>query len=72
MGVGAPTSVDMLDVLTAWVEKGKAPGDLVQQLRETKPPFAVVSARPMCRYPAYPHYQGSEPAKAESFVCKMP
>jgi Tannase and feruloyl esterase len=72
MGVGAPTSVDMLDVLTGWVENGKAPGDLVQRLHETKPPFAVVAARPMCRYPAYPQYQGGEPAKAESFMCKTP
>ncbi len=72
MGVGAPSSVDMLDVLTGWVESGKAPRDLVQQLHEAKPPFAVVSARPMCRYPAYPHYRGSEPAKAESFTCTAP
>jgi feruloyl esterase len=72
MGVGAPTSVDMLDVLTGWVEKGKAPGDLVQQLHVTKPPFAVTAARPMCRWPAYPHYQGGDAAKAESFVCGGP
>jgi feruloyl esterase len=72
MGAGAPSSVDMLDVLTGWVERGKAPGDLVQQLYETKPPFAAVSARPMCRYPAYPHYRGGEPEKAESFMCKAP
>jgi feruloyl esterase len=72
MGAGAATSIDMLDVLAGWVEKGKAPGDLVQQQYETKPPFAVVSARPMCRWPAYPHYQGGDAAKAESFVCKTP
>jgi Tannase and feruloyl esterase len=72
VGAGAPTSVDMLDVLAGWVEKGKAPGDLVQRLHETKPPFAVVAARPMCRHPAYPHYQGGEPASAESFMCKAP
>lgn len=72
MGVGAPSSVDMLEVLTDWVERGKTPGDLVQQLHEAKPPFAVVSARPMCRYPAYPHYRGGELTKAESFMCKTP
>jgi feruloyl esterase len=72
MGAGAPSSVDMLDVLTGWVESGKAPGDLVQQLHETKPPFAVKSARPMCRYPAYPHYHGGEPDKAASFMCNAP
>jgi len=72
MGVGAPSSVDMLEVLTAWVGRDKAPGDLVQVAQETKPPFTTVSARPMCRYPAYPHYRAGDPAKAESFACKVP
>jgi feruloyl esterase len=72
MGVGSPSSVDLLDVLSEWVERGKAPGDLAQKLHETKPPFAVVSARPMCRYPAYPHYRGGELTRAESFMCKAP
>lgn len=72
MGVGAPSSVDLLDVLTAWVGKGTAPGDLVQVAQETKEPFAVTAARPMCRYPAYPHYNGGDAAKAESFTCKGP
>jgi feruloyl esterase len=72
MGVGAPSSVDLLEVLTAWVEQGRAPGELVQVKQETKPPFAVVAARPMCRYPAYPHYQGGDATKADSFTCKEP
>jgi feruloyl esterase len=72
MGAGAPSSVDMLDVLTTWIEQGKAPGDLVQVAQETKPPFTTLSARPMCRYPAYPHYRGGDTAKAESFTCTAP
>jgi Tannase and feruloyl esterase len=72
MGVGVPSSVDMLEVLTDWVEKRKVPGDLSQVRQETKPPFAVLAARPMCRYPAYLHYGGGDAAKAESFICKMP
>jgi tannase/feruloyl esterase len=72
MGVGSPSSVDLLDVLSEWVERDKAPGDLVQKLHEAKPPFAAVSARPMCRYPDYPHYRGGELTKAESFMCKAP
>jgi hypothetical protein len=72
MGAGAPSSVDMLEALTAWVEKGKPPGELVQANQETKPPFTVVAARPMCRYPAYPQYQGGDATKAESFQCKAP
>lgn len=72
MGVGAPAVVDLLDVLTQWSENGKSPGDLVLISQETKPPFAQLAARPMCRYPAYPHYQGGDATKAESFVCKTP
>jgi hypothetical protein len=70
IGVGAPSSVDLLEVLTDWSENGKAPGELVQVHQEPKPPFAQVAARPMCRYPAYPHYQGGDVTKAESFVCR--
>ena len=73
MGLGAPTSIDMLDVLVDWVENGKPPGDMVQVKLEPKPPFAVMMARPMCQYPAYPHYRGSgDPALAESFECRVP
>jgi len=72
MGVGAPSSVDLLEVLTSWVEKGQAPGDLVQVRQETKPPFATLAARPMCRYPAYPHYNGGAATRAESFACRSP
>jgi tannase/feruloyl esterase len=70
MGVGAPSSVDLLEVLTEWAENGKAPDVLVQVSQETKPPFAPLAARPMCRYPAYPHYQGGDVTKAESFICR--
>ena len=72
MGAGAPATVDLLEPLTEWVEKGKAPGEMVQVLQETKPPFTVTSARPLCRYPAYPHYQGGDAAKADSFQCETP
>jgi Tannase and feruloyl esterase len=69
MGMGAPSGVDMVEVLSDWVERGKAPGNLVQAAHEPKPPFAVIAARPMCRYPAYPRYRGGDSSKAESFEC---
>jgi feruloyl esterase len=72
MGVGAPSSVDLLEVLTEWTENSKTPGELVQVSQETTPPFAQLAARPMCRYAAYPHYQGGDVTRAESFVCKGP
>ena len=69
MGIGAPSSVDMVEVLSDWVERGKAPGDLVQATYLLQPPFPVAMARPMCRYPAYPRYRGGDASKAESFEC---
>ncbi len=69
VGIGAPASVDMLGIVSGWVERGQAPGDLVQQAHELKPPFVVQSARPMCRYPAFPRYRGGDVNRAESFVC---
>jgi feruloyl esterase len=70
MGVGAPTGVDMLEVLVDWVEHGKAPGELVQVAQEPAPPFAVTAARPMCRYPDYPHYIAGDRQRAESYACR--
>jgi hypothetical protein len=71
MGQGAPSSVDMLEVLADWVERGRAPGELVQVTQRMAPPFEVTRARPMCRYPHHPRYKGSgDPRAAESFECK--
>ena len=70
MGVGAPSNVDVLEVLVDWVEKGRAPGELVQVAQDLTPPFKIVSARPMCRYPNYPHYRSGDPRAAESFECR--
>jgi len=69
MGIGAPSSVDMVEILSDWVERGSAPGDLVQARHELKLPFAVTAARPMCRYPAFPRYRGGDATRAESFEC---
>jgi feruloyl esterase len=69
MGMGAPSAVDMVEILSDWVERGKAPGDLVQATHDLKPPFPVLASRPMCRYPAYPRYRGGDPASAASFEC---
>lgn len=69
MGIGAPSAVDMVEVLSDWVEKGMAPSDLVQATHELQPPFPVVATRPMCRYPAFPRYRGGDAGKADSFEC---
>lgn len=67
---GAPSGVDMLGVLVDWVEKGNPPGQLVQVAQQAQPPFAITAARPMCRYPDYPHFTGGDAGRAESYACR--
>jgi hypothetical protein len=69
-GADVPSRVDVLGLLEQWVERGRPPGDVVvQTLQATTPPFYVLAARPMCRYPAYPRHTGGDPKLAASFVC---
>lgn len=71
-GSAIPTMVDLLEPLERWASDGIAPADtLIQTSKDTTPPFTVKAARPMCRYPTYPHYVGGEKAAADSFVCKQ-
>lgn len=70
-GSAIPTMVDLLEPLDAWASEGIAPADtLIQTSKDTAPPFTVKAARPMCRYPNYPHYVGGEKTAAASYVCK--
>jgi feruloyl esterase len=68
-GGGANTfdTFDMLSAVVEWVEDGKAPQAITAQ--RTLPSKAT---RPMCPFPAYPHYRGGDAAKAESFECRAP
>lgn len=69
-GAALPRGVDLLAALDAWVVKNEAPDTLIQTAQDPKPPFAMISARPMCRYPATPRYNGSgDPKLASSFTC---
>jgi hypothetical protein len=69
-GAPLPRGVDLIGALDTWVMKNEAPDVLTQTAQETKPPFSTISARPMCRYPAYPQYKGSgDPKEASSFAC---
>jgi feruloyl esterase len=69
-GKAVPSDVDLLGALDGWVESGQAPGPLTQVAQMAKPPFTVLASRPMCLYPAYPHYNGQgDPTAASSFTC---
>jgi pimeloyl-ACP methyl ester carboxylesterase len=69
-GSALPRAVDFLGVLDAWVTKGDAPETLTQTAQAATPPFTVSATRPLCRYPAYPHYKGGPPNEAASFACR--
>jgi len=69
VGTGAPTGVDMLDILMNWVERNRAPMDLVQITSQDLPPHPEVASRPMCRYPTFPQYVGGDVKRSDSFSC---
>ncbi len=70
-GPGAGT-IDFLGALTAWVETGMPPGDLIAAKTDLSS-SAPLFTRPLCRYPHYPRYDGSgDPASASSFQCVPP
>lgn len=76
-GEEVPTSIDLLDVLDAWVSQGNAPQDTLVQVRKSAaPPFETLASRPLCRYPGYPHYNGyrqnppGDPKNAASYACR--
>jgi hypothetical protein len=66
--------MDLTTYLEDWVEKGETPPDAIpQKLMDPKPPYTVTRSRPLCRYPKYPHYNGSgDPDKMESYTCTAP
>jgi pimeloyl-ACP methyl ester carboxylesterase len=73
-GSPVPYQADLLTVLDSWLEKGEVPAEkLTQTLHTSEAPFSVIASRPMCVYPAYPHYLGSGDWKsADSYECRRP
>jgi len=74
VGTGAPALVDMLGALSAWVERGTAPADLLlAEQTVLAPPFPKQRTRPLCEWPQYARYDGSGPVDAAaSFRCVSP
>jgi hypothetical protein len=69
-GKAVPAKIDVLGVLDAWVDAGKAPDTLMQVSQQEEAPFKIIAARPMCRYPLSPRYGGEgDPSEAASFTC---
>jgi feruloyl esterase len=66
-GGNAFDQFDLLSPLVDWVEHGKPPETIVASRR-----LPAKGERPMCAYPAYPHYIGGDEKAASSFACRSP
>lgn len=69
VGTGAPGNADLFPALVGWVEQGREPAGLQLVEQEGRPPFAVLRARPLCEWPAWPRYKGGDANAAASFEC---
>jgi|SRR5262245_7893823 len=58
---------DMVGTIIEWVENGAAPHTLTAS--KVGAAGNVLFTRPLCEYPKYPHYIGSDPSDASGFRC---
>jgi pimeloyl-ACP methyl ester carboxylesterase len=68
---GGPStdSMDAIQAMTDWVEKGKVPDQIIAKALPNHSQFPLRS-RPLCPYPKYARYNGSGSIEvAESFQC---
>jgi len=63
-GGQATDQFDMLEVIMAWVEEGRAP----DRIEATSRALPGVS-RPLCPHPLVARYKGGDEKSTESFVC---
>lgn len=66
-GEPIPQYVDLVTMVTDWVEAGRLPPDAPVLVSKTG------ATQPLCRHPLYPRYGGSgDPKRAESWRCTAP
>ncbi len=70
-GAAQPQYVNLVRLMTDWVEKAQVPPDAPEmQAMLTLPPYTVRAAKPLCRYPLYPRYAGTgDPLSSRSYNC---
>jgi len=69
VGAGAPANFDALGALSDWVENAKAPEGLTLAEQKLEPGFSVTRTRPLCEWPAWPHFKGGDVKAAGSYEC---
>jgi feruloyl esterase len=75
IGGPGPSAADWLTALETWVEQGQAPDQIIAQRIASPfepPPAEPIPprVRPLCPYPALPHYVGGDVDAAASFRCE--
>jgi len=69
-GGEGPNTFDKMDSISAWVEQGKAPDQIVASHSTAG---KIDRTRPLCPYPQVAKYKGSGSIdEAENFVCAKP
>jgi pimeloyl-ACP methyl ester carboxylesterase len=70
-GGPGPDKVDLLKAVATWAEQGTPPsGQSLVMRKVDSSSGATTATRPLCKYPAYPRYNGSgDPNDAASFSC---
>ena len=64
-----PPLFDAVNVIEDWVEKGKAPDEILGTYGDAKT-GKLIRTRPLCAYPKVPTYKGTgDTDKAENFYC---
>lgn len=65
------TNVDWVGMMEDWVESGVAPSlvSVVATRNQALPPHNVIVSKPLCHYPTYPKYTGTDPTAASSYSC---
>jgi feruloyl esterase len=70
-GGEGPNVFDKMDVISDWVEHGKAPDEIIASHQNAE--HQVDRTRPLCPYPQVAKYKGSGSIdEAQNFVCKAP
>ena len=70
-GGDGPSDADALNAVTEWVEKDRAPAEIIATKVQTPSgaPASPLMRRPLCPYPKYARYFGGEPNQPDSFQC---
>ena len=70
-GGDGPSDVDALNAVTEWVEKNRAPAEIIATKVQmpSGAPASPLMRRPLCPFPNYARYVGGDPNQPESFKC---